>query len=505
MDVRFPLGGEAPAAHDCQNQPAHPCGLGATINPPAMTFMSHLLAATLAAALWACAPALAADPSGDAERIQPWGQNPRYWQHKGQPVLLLGGSKDDNLFQIPNLKAHLDEIQAAGGNYIRNTMSDRKDQGFEIYPYRQLPNGKYDLNQWNEEYWTRFAHMLEWTAERGIIVQIEVWDRFDHSMKNWPPHPYNPQNNVNYTAAESGLAAEYPDHPGQNRQPFYFTTPGQRNNTVLLGFQERFVERMLSHTLPHGHVLYCMDNETSAQEAWGAHWAAFIRDRAAKAGKKVCVTEMWDAWDLKADEHRRTFDHPERYDFCDVSQNNQKKGQEHWDNFQWVRARLAGSPRPLNTVKTYGADGGRYGGNRDGLERFWRHVIGGAASARFHRPDSGLGLSQPAVAALKAARKLESVVKLWDLEPANQLLGGRAPNEAHLAARPGEAYALYFTHGGEVTLDLKTAPGPFQLRWIDIATGDWGPQETLQGGAEIPLSPGKPGHWLATLLKTPKN
>ncbi len=53
-------------------------------------------------------------------------------------------------------------------------------------------------------------------------------------------------------------------------------------------------------------------------------------------------------------------------------------------------------PRPLNTVKTYGADGGRFGNNQDGLERWWRHVIGGAASARFHRPDSGLGLSPPA-------------------------------------------------------------------------------------------------------------
>jgi len=32
----------------------------------------------------------------------------------GQPVLLLGGSKDDNLFQVPDLKEHLDEIRTAG-------------------------------------------------------------------------------------------------------------------------------------------------------------------------------------------------------------------------------------------------------------------------------------------------------------------------------------------------------------------------------------------------------
>jgi hypothetical protein len=422
---------------------------------------------------------LAADAArDDSSRIRPYHANPRYWQYKDQPVLLLGGSKDDNLFQIPDLKEHLDEMKAVGANYIRNTMSDRRDKGFEVYPFKRLENGKYDLEQWNEEYWKRFQNMLRWTAERDIIVQIEVWDRFDYSTGNWDPHPYNPANNVNYTFAQSGFAKSYPAHPGQNKQPFFFTTPSQQNNLVVLKYQQRFVEKMLSYTLKHSHVLYCMDNETSAEEAWGVYWADFIRQRATRAGRQVCLTEMWDAWDLKAPQHRRTFDHPERYDFCDVSQNNQKKGQEHWDNFQWVRERISAKPRPLNTTKTYGADGGRYGDNRDGIERFWRHVIGGAASARFHRPDSGLGLSEPAKSALMAARKMESLVKMWEVEPANQLLSERSDNEAYLAARPGSAYALFFTDGGSVALDLPR--GVFDARWISIASGEWGKSEVIQ-------------------------
>lgn len=462
----------------------------------------RLLRAILLCSLFSTLARCPAGPAPDnSNRIQPWSANPRYWQFKGQPVLLLGGSKDDNLFQIPDLQEHLDAIRAAGGNYIRNTMSDRKDKGFEVYPFKQLPDGKYDLDQWNEEYWRRFENMLQWTAERDIIAQIEVWDRFDYSTQNWETHPCNPKNNVNYTYEQSGFAEHYPDHPGQNKQPFFFTTPLQRSNTVVLKYQQRFVERMLSSSLKHDHVLYCMDNETSAQEAWGAYWAGFIRERARSAGRQVCITEMWDAWDLKAGEHRRTFDHPERYDFCDVSQNNQKKGQEHWDNFQWVRARVAARPRPLNTVKTYGADGGRYGNDRDGLERFWRHVIGGAASARFHRPDSGLGLSGPAVAALKAARKLESLIQLWEVEPANHLLSARADNAAYLAARPGRAYALYFTRGGSAGLDLGDAPGTYDARWIDISTGEWGKQEALQGGSVLTITAPSQGHWVAALVK----
>jgi hypothetical protein len=454
--------------------------------------------------VWCClTTAVAASVGADeTSRIQPWPKNPRYWQYQGKPVLLLGGSKDDNLFQIPDLKEHLDAMRAAGGNYIRNTMSDRPDFGFEVYPFQRLSSGKYDLEQWNDEYWKRFENMLRLTAERQIIVQIEVWDRFDYSRENWEKHPYNPPNNVNYTAEASGFALKYPDHAGANKQPFFFTTPAQRNNRVVFPHQQRFVDKMLSYTLQYDHMLYCIDNETSGEEAWGAFWADHLRRRAAERDQKICITEMWDAWDLKSAEHRRTLDHPERYDFADVSQNNHNSGQKHWDNFQWVRDYVAKAPRPLNTVKTYGADGNKFGHtNRDGIERFWRHVIGGAASARFHRPDSGLGLSEPAVHCLQAARKLESLIPLWTVAPAQSLLHDRDANEAYLAAQPGAAYAVYFPNGGQVGLDLTDAQGSFDARWINIETGDWGAKQSLRGGQVASLSPPGKGHWAAAVVR----
>jgi hypothetical protein len=209
-----------------------------------------------------------------APRIRPYTLDPRYWEYRGAPVLLLGASDDDNLFQWPaeKLLPHLDRMKSIGANYVRNTMSDRKDGGWELYPYARRPDGKYDLEQWNPEYWQRFEQFLKATSERDIIVQIEVWDRFDYSGEHWRPHPYNPVNNVNYTAAETGLEADYPDHPGANRQPFFYSTPKQRNIAALLKHQERFVEKLLSYSLNYGNILYCIDNETSGDEAWGRHW-----------------------------------------------------------------------------------------------------------------------------------------------------------------------------------------------------------------------------------------
>lgn len=438
--------------------------------------------------------------------IQPWPENPWYWSYRGEPVLLLGGSDDDNLFQWlePDLIAQLDRLAGAGGNVIRNTMSDRKDKGFEVYPFKQRADGMYDLGEWNAEYWTRFERMLRETSKRKIFVQIEVWDRFDYTdsgSDRWQIHPYNPKNNVNYTYEESGFGERYPDHPGANKQPFFFTTPKQRNNEVVLKYQQRFVEKMLDHSLKYDHVLYCMDNETGAEEEWGKYWATFIKERAGKAGKRVYVTEMWDDWDLTADRHKRTFDHPELYDFVDVSQNNHNKGEKHWNNFLYVHEYLSSRPRPMNTTKTYGADGNKFGHtDQDGIERFWRHLLAGAASMRFHRPDSGLGLNDKAVAAIRAARKLESKIPLWTVKPANGLLTDTDENEAYLAANPGKAYAVYFTNGGAVQVDLSDTEKALTAFWIDIATGKWGPEQTLDGGANVPLSPPRDGNWAAAIV-----
>ena len=439
--------------------------------------------------------------------LRPWAENSWYWNYQGRPVLLLGGSDDDNLFQWPEkqLVAQLDRLSAAGGNVIRNTMSDRQDKGFEVYPFQQRNNGKYDLNAWNDEYWRRFERLLRETAQRDIVVQIEIWDRFDYTdsggSDRWQIHPYNPRNNVNYTYDESGFATRYRDHPGRNKQPFFFTTPRQQDNRIVLPIQQRFVDKLLEFSLQYDHVLYCIDNETSGDAEWSRYWATYVKQRAAAQHRRVYVTEMWDDWNLTAERHKRTFDHPELYDFVDVSQNNHNKGQRHWNNFLHVRNYLADRPRPMNTTKTYGATGNKFGHtDQDAIERFWRHLLAGAASIRFHRPDAGLGLNDKAVACIRAARKLETLISPWSVQPANELLTDRDAHEAYVAANRGRAWAVYFPAGGEVRIDLSSASGPLIAHWINIDTGELGARERLSGSASTRLSPSDNQNWAAAIV-----
>jgi len=461
---------------------------------------------------------LAPANDNNANRIRPYAENPRYWQYNGKPVMLLGGSKTDHIFLLDGLQTHLDEIQAVGANYVRNTMSQR--EGIDLKPHKLLPSGKFDMDQWNEEYWKRFANMLKWTAEREIFVQIEVWDRFDYSTQYWQISPWNPGNNVNYTYEQTGFAPEYPKHSGQDLQPFFHSIKGMTRYTKKLDrvrmYQEAFVAKMLSYSLDYGHVLYCMDNETSTPAQWGQYWIRFIKAKAAERGVTVCTTDMFDdAFRAEKAEHTALiFNDAEHYMFADISQvNSRNYDQMHWDALLWLLRQVNKHPRPSNHTKIYGS--GYYtfgtGGPEDGVERFWRNILGGSASSRFHRPDAGNGLNDFAKASIKAARILEGLIKFWDITPQMDLLSDRESNEAYLAARPGESYALYFTNGGSVGLDLSGTSGSFDVIWISVSTGVTTrssaagryrlTDKTMQGGRVVTVSAPYKGGWIAAIVK----
>jgi hypothetical protein len=92
-----------------------------------------------------------------------------------------------------------------------------------------------------------------------------------------------------------------------------------------------------------------------------------------------------------------------------------------------------------------------------------------------------------------------------------ELLSDRAPNEAYLAAKPGQCYALYFTNGGSVALDMSKAPGTFDITWISVAMGRIVESsqrggyrlmdKTIEGGRVVTLSAPYKGGWVAAIVK----
>ncbi len=399
-----------------------------------------------------------------SDRVHPDPQRPSYWRFRDQTRPLIGGSSEDNLFQVPHVEAELDTLRSLGGNYVRCTMSSR-DSG-DVWPFTR------DLYTFNEGYWQRFERFVRATHERDIVMQIELWDRFDLVREPWQHNPLNPKNNDTYTAEQSGLAEAYHLHPAKIDHPFFRTVPELDNNRILLPIQQAFLERLLEITLPFDHVLYCIDNETHVRAEWGAYWARMIQRAARERGVTAYTTEMWDNWNITDPRHDATFLDPDTYPFIDCSQNNQMKGEAHWDNLQARRRQLVelGIERPMNCVKVYGADGGPHGSTQEGVERFWKSLVGGCAAVRFHRPPHGLGLGELAQRHIRAARAVTDEIDVTRCRPANDLLEQRPWNGAYCTAEEGRVYAVCFPVGGSVAIK---GHGRLSVTWYELENGGW--------------------------------
>jgi hypothetical protein len=262
-----------------------------------------------------------------------------------------------------------------------------------------------------------------------------------------------------------------------------------------------------------------MNNETHEDPAWGKYWMKFIKRKARAQGKDVPTTDMFD--DVYRAQSSRGLTHQlanrDEYDYLDVSQANSRHADEaHWDAVKWIAdaARKTDPPYLLHMTKIYGNDialdgkpwsGFRPGDTDNAIEEWWRNLLAGVAGARFHRPTSGIGLSVEAKNCIRATRKVETRVKFWDVEPRQDLLTNRQPDEAYLAANPGKAYILYFTKngGGSVGLKLDGFPDTtFELRWVNIGMGDWGSNTTIPGGRTVTIDrPNDSSHWVATIVR----
>ncbi|MBR9997576.1 MAG: hypothetical protein KFF73_01335, partial [Cyclobacteriaceae bacterium] len=431
--------------------------------------------------------------------IFPDQENPGYWSYKGEKILLLGGSVEDNLFQIDNLREHLELLRSCGGNFVRNTMSSR-DSG-NVWPFFQHEDGSYDLDRWNETYWQRFEDFLELTSGFDIIVQLEVWATFDFYREYWDVNPYNPANNVNYTAERTKLPIKVTTHPTFTENNFFRSIPSQMCLLRLLEYQQKYVDRLLSHSMKYGHVLYCMDNETSVTSEWGKFWADYIRRRGIEEGRELQTTEMWDPWNLGHIVHRETMDHPEIYTFVDISQNNHNRGEEHWQNGirQLEHLRRINAIRPCNNVKVYGNDGGRHQTTQNGIECFIRNVMFGSAGTRFHRPTSGQGLNETAQSVIRSVRMMTEQMDFFNGKPIGDVFIEKDGNEAYCRGIPGKEYMIYFPDGGEVTVSLELGGKRGSIRWMQVLGSEWKVNDSIVSGTEVNLACPGPGNWIALI------
>jgi hypothetical protein len=82
------------------------------------------------------------------------------------------------------------------------------------------------------------------------------------------------------------------------------------------------------------------------------------------------------------------------------------------------------------------------------------------------------------------ARQFLADLPLPQMDPDDSLLSGA---NGHVFAEAGSVYAIYLPDGGSASLDLTGQAGDYELRWYDVATGEWSAASDLAGGSVVAL------------------
>lgn len=411
-----------------------------------------------------------------AEDIMPYSENPWYWQYQGKPILLHGGSDDDNLWQWTGKKLtdQLDLLKSVGGNYVRNTMSDRDADN--IFAHIKNQQGKFDLNVWNNEYWKRLDDFLFETSKRGIIVQLTLWDHFDLGSSRFPIHPLNPKNNLNW---EVGVITHEDDYYGGSLKT---------GNQKVIAYQHKYVDKLLSVVFKYNHILFNISNESSLGAEWEDYWANYLKNKASGQGKIIYLTSMQM---VSSNGVRHVIGNRDLFSFVEVSQNSQDskggRGKAHYDNIIHFRRMIEADsrgPLPMNNEKIYGSGDGRNyssGTGREAEDRFWKNIFAGCASVRFHRNEGfwGIGLSDRAQANIKSMTLFLEEFDIFNAVPYEGIKMHGA-SEGYAMANMGKEYAVYLPGGRySVELDPWIFVKKIKVKFLDIDTSTWSDEKII--------------------------
>lgn len=147
-------------------------------------------------------------------------QNPHYFLYKGKPLILIGST--EHYGAVMNLDfdyvKYLDEIASSGLNVTRtftgvyvepqgafgilkNTLAPAPERYICPWPRSSIPgyyNGgnKFDLSNWDEQYFSRLKDFVKESSKRNVIVELDLFSNYYDTLQ-WKMSPLYIKNNVN--------------------------------------------------------------------------------------------------------------------------------------------------------------------------------------------------------------------------------------------------------------------------------------------------------------------
>ncbi|MGC1266238.1 MAG: hypothetical protein WA853_08150, partial [Candidatus Acidiferrum sp.] len=158
---------------------------------------------------------------GKSQPIRLLPANPHYFLFRGKAVALITSGEHYGavLNRDFDFQRYLSALHADGLNYTRlfggayvevpaksfgivhNDLAPEPGRFLAPWARSGTPGyagggNKFDLDQWDSEYFSRFRDFLSAAAKHGIVVEISLFSSL-YGDAQWQLSPFNPANNVN--------------------------------------------------------------------------------------------------------------------------------------------------------------------------------------------------------------------------------------------------------------------------------------------------------------------
>jgi hypothetical protein len=196
-------------------------------------------------------------------------QNQHYFIYKGKQLIVVGsGSITGRLLTKPSITRFIWRLKQDGlnttrfftGAYIeklgdfgiaKNTLAPKSED--ILLPWKRsnepgyvLGGNKFDLNQWDEDYFGRLKNFIQQASFTDVIVEVNLFS--SHYGGGWKYSAFNRKNNVNQTD----------------------TLAGKNVNTLkngnILSYQEKYVRKIVRELNAFDNLYYEIQNEPWADQ-----------------------------------------------------------------------------------------------------------------------------------------------------------------------------------------------------------------------------------------------
>lgn len=430
-----------------------------------------------------CGLALFAGNSADAQpasgplRVHP--TNPRYFADgSGRAILLTGSHTWNNLVDMgptdpPNrfdYDAYLDWMVDRHHNFFRlwawellswNTRGNREEKALVHFvspqPWKRTGPGKaldgkprFDLQQFNDEYFTRLHQRVKAAQDRGLYPAIMLFEGWgvQFSPGAWQHHPFHAENNVNGVNGDldgDGMGLEI--HTGRSHK--------------VTELQQAYVRKVIDTVNDLDNVLYEISNENHPPSAdWQYAMIRFIKDCEKSKPKQHPVGMTFQ---YKGGSNKTLFDSP-----ADWISPNHEGG--YRDN-----------PPAAEGKKVIVTDTDHLWGIGGNSAWVWKSFLRGL-NPIFMDPYDGRVLSRNFdEKQAESIRKSMGYALDWSrrVDLANMLPHGELASSKYCLANPGVEYLVYSPRGSKA-LKVKLPAERFTAVWCDTMTGKETKQTSFQ-------------------------